>query len=542
MGIFDIKTKKKKPGDSDFQFESGLPVDQQGSLPNLPPDITPSELNPQTVGQSLRDEYARSSSPDQGPMLPNNQTLSPQTVTVDPMAMAENILTEPEPVIAGRPPVPSVKQSMKEALISMIPIGGPAYVAQKHRERQRAEEQWAMRQDSATRQWQYQKTALAPVLADAVKNAHEEAKIQHAIPVLIRSGIAPNDAEAVARGFRNAKDLTPEPEQVNVIPRDRNGQPMRTQVPALFDAKTGLYSFGDPETQQPIVTGIQGIAGFTKIGTESQTQEKNPLRWQTEKIARYKQEHGISAETPLTPQENQEAMAAAEILPPTFGVHEQAFEGPGGVMQTSPVYSWSGRGTPPQGYIMPSGPREVGQKNLTPQQVQKNQQDVGQLGHTLDLLESVYKNSHLLDNAMQAGKMNFSSGPQGVMRGIVSRNVTLKPEESKLVADMNELSEANNVLRIAMGAQGFRGHEAWGALQGLKGDFMAKPDITRNVLRRTMQAVLAQYSTRQVTLARYNGQEPVIDRKTAAIYRMACGGDLKEAQMLAQRHGWKIPE
>ncbi len=567
---------------AEYPFQSGgsTTSDTMSALPPIPEPATNPLISP--VGQAVRQEappipdYAPGGDQFEGPLSPAEHTAATLAKGYGiPYDLASIYTQGPTKIPAPEILHPGLKQILKETLISKVPILNIAYGIAKQNERKMALSDWQQQQDAATQQYKNTEALVKPMLEDRFKMDAKIQGIQRYADELMRRGY-PRDV-ALDWGAR-IYGVTVPPERplksevVSIIPRGVNGvkwtgppiQAMKTtngsdgsvkytymdtagrsQTTDLLGIESELPHTAAGPVHGELKQGEGGMPGvfhpdtgkMTSLGTGGDISStwKFPEHDPKEAENVYLRQLAVRAASG-DPQAIAEQKAIADQYQQIHPPQPQLFLGAGGLLS---VPKAGGPATPVP--MLGGGQVQGPEKKLTPEQVVKHQQENGQLGHTLDLLESVYKNSHLLDNAMQAGKLKFASGPQGIVKGAVSRNVKLSPQETQLIGDMNELSEAINVMRVAMGGQGFRGQEAWNALQGLHGDFMANPNITRNVLKRTTQAVLAQYSARQVALLKNAGQQPVLDAKTAKLYLMATGGNKVDAQDLAQRHGWTMP-
>jgi hypothetical protein len=96
------------------------------------------------------------------------------------------------------------------------------------------------------------------------------------------------------------------------------------------------------------------------------------------------------------------------------------------------------------------------------------------------LIDDILKNSRVLDSMISAGKIAIGASPDG--SGVLTRLADLSDQEAKVAGDFSQLIEHVNLLRGPLGATGFRGKEAWGALQAQRGKIMSDPRITRQQL------------------------------------------------------------
>jgi hypothetical protein len=132
----------------------------------------------------------------------------------------------------------------------------------------------------------------------------------------------------------------------------------------------------------------------------------------------------------------------------------------------------------------------VGARPLTPEQVITNGQKLGALDSTIELVQRVQKNMGLLNSLIAAKKIEMQIDPhQGIFKAAVNRNVPMSPEEAQLAGDFASLMEHINTLRGPLGATGFRGEEAFSALQAQRGQLIANPAVTSQVLANTLKAL-----------------------------------------------------
>lgn len=104
-------------------------------------------------------------------------------------------------------------------------------------------------------------------------------------------------------------------------------------------------------------------------------------------------------------------------------------------------------------------------------------------------VDDIMNNSSVLKNLASAGKISMVIDPQGNLQSLVSRAVPLTDQEAKVASAFSHLTESINTLRGPLGATGFRGPEAWGALQGQRGNPMANMKVTLGILGRTKKAL-----------------------------------------------------
>lgn len=139
---------------------------------------------------------------------------------------------------------------------------------------------------------------------------------------------------------------------------------------------------------------------------------------------------------------------------------------------------------------LPKGSIVAGGHPLTPEQVITNGQRLGALDNTIEILQRVQKGMPMLNSLIDAGKIQMQIDPnQGIFKAFVNRAVPMSPEEAQMAGDMASLMEHINTLRGPLGATGFRGEDAFNALQAQRGQLMANPAVTSQVLANTLKAL-----------------------------------------------------
>lgn len=150
--------------------------------------------------------------------------------------------------------------------------------------------------------------------------------------------------------------------------------------------------------------------------------------------------------------------------------------------------AWATKGIAPKGGTMAE--RQVlarmKQMGLEPSQPvppalqQKIQQGFVARNSAIGLIDDIMKNSQVLDSLISAGKIAIGADQDG--NGILTRAAALNDREAQVAGDFGQLVEHANLLRGPLGATGFRGQEAWNALQMQRGKIMSDPRITRQLL------------------------------------------------------------
>lgn len=188
--------------------------------------------------------------------------------------------------------------------------------------------------------------------------------------------------------------------------------------------------------------------------------------------------------SPATPQGGPQGPAAPLPPPPA---------GPGGLPPASSVLPPKPPAMPvrPQGAAGAKNGSIVGHRPMTPDEQAKMTQNMGQVSNTIDLVQQVQNRADLLANMIDAGKISLQTH-DGLLAAVINRAVPLTPEEEKLAGDMITLKEDINLLRGPLGATGFRGAEAFQALQDQAGNLMKRPGVLARTLANTLRALQTQ--------------------------------------------------
>ena len=184
------------------------------------------------------------------------------------------------------------------------------------------------------------------------------------------------------------------------------------------------------------------------------------------------------------------------------------------VTTLAPVQSVSQRGTPSLPSTAPNsthptapatnqGSGRTFPKPFTPEQVLKGQQQLGQYNMAIGRIQDIQSQLPILNSMIESGKLSIETDSSGLLRSILNRAMPMTPAEAKFVGNFRTMMEDINLLRGPMGATGFRGPEAWAALQAQRGQLLAKPEITKQVLTNTLTALKAQ---QQPLAQRFSGQ------------------------------------
>jgi hypothetical protein len=188
--------------------------------------------------------------------------------------------------------------------------------------------------------------------------------------------------------------------------------------------------------------------------------------------------------------------------------------GPNGVNQINQTTSRRtpvGNSLPPSPLppTRPSTPPNMNYKVGGPEAKQMMDQDVA-LNATANLINKVRSQAPLFASMLDAGKIQLGADPNsGFFGNIISRN--LSPQEAQLAGNVQSLMEHINTMRTALQAQGFRGEEAWNALQAQRGNLMQHPEQIDTTLGNTLQVVQGLLANHQKLLNRpgaTNGAAP----------------------------------
>lgn len=129
-------------------------------------------------------------------------------------------------------------------------------------------------------------------------------------------------------------------------------------------------------------------------------------------------------------------------------------------------------------------------KPLTPNETMETGMKAQAIGVSVKRAQDIIDNLGVLNNAIAANKIAFVIEPTtGFIHANVARNVQLTPKETEVAADFKQLAEDVNTLRGPMGATGFRGPEAFAALQGLIGSPNGNVDLLRSTLGKTIESM-----------------------------------------------------
>lgn len=102
----------------------------------------------------------------------------------------------------------------------------------------------------------------------------------------------------------------------------------------------------------------------------------------------------------------------------------------------------------------------------------------------ITLLDDIMANQSAFNSATSAGKIAVSLSPTAT-GALASRLIGLTDQQARVASDWQQLEEHINTVRLALGGGGFRGEEAWNALQRLRGNPLADPRIILQNVRQT---------------------------------------------------------
>lgn len=141
------------------------------------------------------------------------------------------------------------------------------------------------------------------------------------------------------------------------------------------------------------------------------------------------------------------------------------------------------------------------------------------------------------DGTMKTALAYFQAGSH-IPAAILGRVAGTSDSDAKIIAALNHLTEEIQQPRLLMGGSGFRGPEAFEALQALRGNIMGDPKATIETLRRSMQIFVGMKSAAELPL---QGPRPALDKETVKHYIRIADGDKDIAQQLARTDGWGRP-
>jgi hypothetical protein len=191
--------------------------------------------------------------------------------------------------------------------------------------------------------------------------------------------------------------------------------------------------------------------------------------------------------------------------------------------------------------------------HITPIQQQRQEAQRGALENTIQLIDKVYPQLDKLNSLVDRGRLQFVydhnsiSSPLQVAETAIANNLPLSEDEASMIANMKSLAEHINTLRGPLGATGFRGPEAFAALQGQAGSLMQRPEITRTVMENSLRALLTQRRSFASTESRTTGKPMMLDKDTAKAYYFAAPGKtpeekLQNAKLAVAKDGYQTPK
>jgi hypothetical protein len=182
-------------------------------------------------------------------------------------------------------------------------------------------------------------------------------------------------------------------------------------------------------------------------------------------------------------------------------------------------------------------PTAVGAKSLTPGQRITLEGKADVYNKTIDLAERVMKKLPLLNSILDAKKIDINLDPKmGFAKALLARNLPMSKEERELASDFISLMEHINSVRGPLGAVGFRGPEAFAALQAQRGQMLANPAITSGVLENTLKVLRGQRDVVNKGLGRGMPAQPQQLPSPGAV---APEGETEDQKIerLAKKHG-----
>lgn len=148
-----------------------------------------------------------------------------------------------------------------------------------------------------------------------------------------------------------------------------------------------------------------------------------------------------------------------------------------------------------------------------------------QVNRSLPRLQFLRDHANVVASLWDAGKISLQADPTtGLAKAIINRNVKLTPEEQEYSADLQAMAEAINILRAPQGGTGFRGEEAWEALQSQRGNLTQNLGVFKDVLNNTIQDFQSIQGVNQQALDVYDRVAGVAAGKNKATGGGAGGG------------------
>lgn len=127
-----------------------------------------------------------------------------------------------------------------------------------------------------------------------------------------------------------------------------------------------------------------------------------------------------------------------------------------------------------------AGSHTIGHKPVPPELADKIQQQAQMRQSAIGLIDDITRNKGVLDSMLAAGKVALAVNSDGTWS--VTRAENLTDQEAQVAGDFRQLIEHANLLRGPLGATGFRGQQAWDALQAQRGQPFDDPRITAQVM------------------------------------------------------------
>lgn len=210
---------------------------------------------------------------------------------------------------------------------------------------------------------------------------------------------------------------------------------------------------------------------------------------------------------------------------------------------------------------LPKGPSVrngsiVGGKSLSPEENIALDKGYRADGNAEDLISRVQANLPILNGMLSSGRIQLATLPNGIAQ-VIGRAENLSPQESQMAADMEGLAEHINRIRGALGATGFRGHDAFTAMMSQKGNLLADPQITSRILDSTKRVIDGQRAATETSYKQHGLELPEEEvprghGRTATEDTVNTFAKFLDSTPKAERgkairnmltsYGWKIPQ
>lgn len=148
---------------------------------------------------------------------------------------------------------------------------------------------------------------------------------------------------------------------------------------------------------------------------------------------------------------------------------------------------------------LPPGAEVVGSKNV-PDFIPKLDGQRQAMLNTMELVENFRSKISKIDSLIDTGKLYLGLDPNSPAGFAANQLLPWSKDEADTVAEMLSLGEHINTLRGPLGATGFRGAEAFAALQAQRGNLLANPAISTALLDNTQKALAGQIASENKSL------------------------------------------